>query len=162
MYPYNLVRKQVRAAFYTGLVIGALAGGLLASGTARADSLIINGVSIHMGGGDFNELNYGMGFIHDLGHEHAPLGADYVHGGFYRNSYRDLSTYAALGYDIYSFSRHVKLKAELGLVTGYELMPVAPMLVPVLSIDKVRVLALLPGCAACVGAIGFQLQVPLK
>jgi hypothetical protein len=152
--------RTLRKTFYAGLFAGAVIGFAFASGTCKADSLIINGYSVHLGGGDFNELNYGMGFIHDFRESH-PLGSNYVHGGVYRNSYRDTSTYAAIGWDVLRLSRHVTVGAEMGVVTGYRIMPVAPMLVPVVSIGPVRMLGLLPGCASCVGAVGFQYEVKL-
>lgn len=139
----------------------ALAMGMLTT-AASADSLVINGLSMHFGGGDFNELNYGMGFIHDLPGGSGMLASDYIHGGAYYNSYYDVSTYAAVGWEGLQLSKNVRLGAELGLVTGYKIMPIAPMLVPVVQVGPVRAIIMLPGCASCVAAVGFQYEVKLK
>lgn len=141
---------------FVALVVAAviLAVSLIVQ-AAFADSVIINGLSIHGGEQKFNEVNYGLGYRLDS------TNGWYYHGGAYHNSEWNTSAYVLVGKRVVTFRDDVHISLEAGIVTGYSYMPVAPAVLPVLTVGHVRALYIPPACDECTYAVGFQWEVKL-
>lgn len=94
---------------------------------ASADSLVAWGGSFHVEDADFNETNPGLGYEYDYSRN------VYFTAGGYWNSHRQVSTYAAVGYE-----RSITPLTTAGVVAG----PVTNFPTPV--------------AAALTGSIGTQ------
>ncbi len=113
-------------------------------------SISLHLMSLHFGGGDYNERNYGAG-----------LNCNKFHAGAFRNSLGRISTYAGKSH---TWCRgRICAGGALLFVTGYEIEPViAP--VPIVSVGdawRLNIIAL-PSVAGFTGFVGFGLEVPVR
>ena len=79
-----------------------------------------------------NELNYGLGFEHDV--NWFKFKDSRFVGGFYKNSNWKQSTYVGLTYMPWTIGP-AKVGAMFGVVTGYEEMKVMPTILPTVSFE---------------------------
>ena len=116
--------------------------------------LQINGASLHSKPG-YNQFNYGLGLEQTISDNWN------VAGGWYRNSEYNGSAYA---YGRYSFYRNGSwdLGVGVGVVTGYKVMPVLPMIFPEFCYSYLCAIALPQVEPAGASVLGLHLKIPIN
>lgn len=114
---------------------------------SEGPALIVSGYSYHTKNNEqYNSANLGSGVLYNG-----------YHVGVYVNSINHKSAYVSRAFSVVG-----PLSIEVGAVTGYEIAPVLPLAVPVITFGALRILAIPPGCAECPTAIGMQLKVKMR
>ena len=92
---------------------------LLFSLSAKAEGLVVHGVSYHTTGNNFNNTNYGIGYTPD----------DKIYFGIFKNSESNVSAYLT-----YKFGINEYLSINLGAAYGYKSFPIVPIVMPAITI----------------------------
>lgn len=124
--------------------------------SSRADSIEIIFASKRIGSEkEYNEINPGLSYKKNLT-------TGYLTGGAYYNSEKNMSTYAGLGK---KFGHGpVKVGIDVGVVTGYKIMPVAPIASPYINYSyfNIRALPLVKKSRLNGVVLGFSMEFNLK
>jgi hypothetical protein len=97
---------------------------LLFTLSAKAEGLVVHGISYHTTGNNFNNINYGIGYTPD----------DKIYFGVFRNSESSEAAYVS-----YKFGINNYISVNVGAAYGYKSFPVVPILMPTLTIPIDRI-----------------------